>query len=678
MPDLNDHPSSPGSGGSQRERGQIIVIMAGAMIALLVMAGLATDAGILFVRKSQLDRAVDAAVLAGITELASDVDAATALTAANTRGQQLLAANDVFTEASTECPDTPDPGFWETYDYCGKSLPGLMPGAIRYHAEVRWQSEVYFMRLLGFDTFPLRAEATAEYIPIVDLYSSQAMETSILQTSTQSIFGPGSCASMGDPYTPTSSPYWGELEGVYTYRISIPSSYEHDRLRVEIFDPDTYNAAPTPTYRTYGLNGVLETATPPDTANACKNNARVEPCLVDRGVDENFWWYERTDENRTPPTCSTPGSYTPDYNTRTEYRLYYYKQLTDGSLQRVDLASYIGESDGAGGNAAEAAATDMRWVSPGAPAGERMPQFTVAQVYAGLYDPSLYGDADYVLSPEEPATTMNAGCATCTANDDFIIHLQNDLPGIYMDPGSGGRDLFLDVIGKSGSSENGFELWAGPPRTADVADYQYTAPADINARQLYLTLKRQAGTPEKLHESENVAIYGRGHLPMNSNANNRVLIPLAYLGAEYSGQLMRVQIWDADAGAEQPIIFFFEGVPPTHWAACFGDGGPDAHKTKSENDCDEPVLLNGLQATEASWVANVHSFGSAGGNNSWAGYVDPVDGTEYPYFEFVVPSESPTGGVGFYGGRLYVSYDGGLHDTYGWKITLESRPFLVQ
>ena len=36
------------------------------------------------------------------------------------------------------------------------------------------------------------------------------------------------------------------------------------------------------------------------------------------------------------------------------------------------------------------------------------------------------------------------------------------------------------------------------------------------------------------------------------------------------------------------------------------------------------------------------------------------------------------GRMPFYGGRLIASYVGGNHDTYGWKMTIESRPFLVK
>ena len=54
------------------ERGQSIILLAGAMIALLVFVGLAVDAGVIYMGSLHLSRAVDAAVLAGVVELPND------------------------------------------------------------------------------------------------------------------------------------------------------------------------------------------------------------------------------------------------------------------------------------------------------------------------------------------------------------------------------------------------------------------------------------------------------------------------------------------------------------------------------------------------------------------------------------------------------------------------------
>ena len=53
----------------QKETGQSIVIIAVVMVALLAFVGLAIDLGLVWARRAQLVAAVDAAALAGVTEI---------------------------------------------------------------------------------------------------------------------------------------------------------------------------------------------------------------------------------------------------------------------------------------------------------------------------------------------------------------------------------------------------------------------------------------------------------------------------------------------------------------------------------------------------------------------------------------------------------------------------------
>ncbi|MCC6904360.1 MAG: hypothetical protein IT326_00860, partial [Anaerolineae bacterium] len=41
-----------------------------------------------------------------------------------------------------------------------------------------------------------------------------------------------------------------------------------------------------------------------------------------------------------------------------------------------------------------------------------------------------------------------------------------------------------------------------------------------------------------------------------------------------------------------------------------------------------------------------------------------------------LPSEAS--GTNFYGGNLSANYQAGTNDTYGWKIIVDSRPYLTQ
>jgi hypothetical protein len=589
----------------QQPRGQIIVVLAAGMVGLLVASGLAVDGGFLLMRQAQLERAVDIAALSGVTQMAVG-----GIPACNERAREFLSANGVQVEDDA---------------FVGEGHPADLPGAYRYRVAVDWESEVFFMRIIGFDNVPLHAEAEAEYYPQVDIYTGSTMETGVLQSSNQSIFGPQLCSDYGDPITPTNSQWHNDVDppGVYTYRIAIPSSYPYDRVRVEILDPDTYNQSSNST-TVERINFTTFNA-------SCSNSDRKDACAISTGEAGNPFWFMRIDENRgtgTDGQCGEPNSYTASRNTRTLYRLFYLRQMPTGHLAPVDLAYYIGARDGgAHANAAEAAATDLMWVSPTTVGAERM------------HAMSGYGPAETSLALPQNCDTARATyrpevTQPCSGNGDFIIEL-SELADVYVDPNTGVRFIYLQVQGLEGYSENGFEFWAGPPRSA------LQVPSNVNYRNLYV-----ARYGASAHSSAGVAIYGIGRLPMNSNTSNSVDIPLTYFGPEYAGQTLYIQLFDADAGAQGPIYFRFDTIPLSDWAACYGD---------SNGACQGRVGQDRLGPDQ---IPN---------SSVWTN----------PPYTLVIPNEE-TDGIPFYGGRLIANYQAGENDTYSWRIVLESRPFLVE
>jgi hypothetical protein len=680
------------------ESGQIILILALAMVGLLVAAGLATDAGVLFMRKALLDRAVDSAALAGVIELDATINPSAGsdpnMPRAHIRGMQYLAANDIVLTEGDDCPDLDNPfddnDFWSepnAHDYCGVRRQGSIPGSVRYAVYVRWSSPLFFMPIIGFDDVPLWASAEAEYMPLVDIYASDTNEIGVIKTSTQAIFGPDICPRFGDPYTPTTNPdgtdneSWDELGGAYTYRISVPPEFfegGRSQVRVEIFDPDTYNQ-PAATHDVHRLNGdLLENRT------NC-NYSNYSTCTIPTGDTANPVWFVTIDENRgrgNVGECWDSGPYDPEMNTRTLYRLYYYKQDTSGNLVPVDLAFYVGKND-YGADANEARATDMHWVAPGATGGELMPAFDGSEescIFDKLIDMGAVDIGDLVggydsfceVDGGEPhvntedcgafwnnhhgnpwedpsAYTDSVGCSPDT-NGDFIIDFDSEVPDIFEDPSTGVKQLFLQVRGFYGASENSYELWAGPSRTQDASNV--LAPSEVNARQVYLQVALAADPdPMILHRSRGVGVFGIGHLPMNSVTGLQIVdIPLTYLGPQFAGQDMVIQLYDPDAGAKDPILFYFDTVPLDEWAACYDDNGASAYATCSSLTPSQTRI----------GPANIET------NGYWTN----------PAYQFTVPSDAD--GVPFYGGRLYARYWAGDNDTYGWKITLEGRPFLTQ
>ena len=262
--------------------------------------------------------------------------------------------------------------------------------------------------------------------------------------------------------------------------------------------------------------------------------------------------------------------------------------------------------------------TDMRWVSPGAD----VPFSTV----------------------DDPGSPVPAIASTI---DSFEVDLTTDVPNIITDSESGDRYLYLGVTGLSGASENGYELWAGPP------DYVNSVPSEVNARNLHIL--NNPGS----HHAQGVEITAVNTLLQNSNISNPVNIPLATIGPEAAGQTLQLTMFDSDSGAQPPIVFYFDSIAftpdggnplgydpgSTDWAMAFAVSGQD----------DPDGVAEGVRCVPGScqtqWVNPGYQITIPGdlSNCDW----------QNPTAEDCTP---------FYGGRLMVRYDGGLSDTYAWEL----------
>jgi hypothetical protein len=186
-----------------------------------------------------------------------------------------------------------------------------------------------------------------------------------------------------------------------------------------------------------------------------------------------------------------------------------------------------------------------------------------------------------------------------------------EVPGdIYVSP-DGVRSVFLDVQALSGSSENGFDLWAGP-RYVDV-------PSEVNERNEWLV-----GHPGG-HDPAGATWFGVGHLPQNSNTGESdVLITLAYVPAAWAGREIRVSAFDNDLELAEALI----------------------------------VTINTMSI--ADWYDELE----LSGDGVWRHSVVTLPG----------PSEHT-----FYGGYLQVRYQAArAHDTFGWRLTAEAVPRLIE
>ncbi len=453
-----------------------------------------------------------------------------------------------------------------------------------------------------------------------DIYINRNMTSltkdGLINTSNLSVYGPSSCTSRGDPYSPYNSPFRppGYPPGAYTYRyrILVPANYPDNMLRIELFDPDTHNEninSATITHTNYAISqGLPITAT-----KTCISSARQNPCLIATDEetlvtttvtidDVNAFWFMRIDKNR-PANCSSSSSYNPSDNTTTVYQLFYHQENANGTVQEIPLATYTGRPD-------NLHQTDLHWVSPGAPSSFDYPG---------------------------PPTGVPADFGS------FQLNLDSDVPNIWTEQGTGNRYIYLNVTTVGGSSENGFEIWAGPD------DYVNSVPSEANARNVHVL-----DSPGS-HSSGGVEIFSIGYLPQNSNTDNRVNIPLTTIGPEYAGETVHISLFDSDTGTNPPITFFFDslaynpGPPATgDWFMEFGVGPMDPDGVLVSSRCD---------------------LSSGGCNNQW---IDPAYQITVPGNTENCDYSNPTAAdcTPFYGGRLYASYDGGLHDTYGWEVKI--------
>lgn len=463
----------------------------------------------------------------------------------------------------------------------------------------------------------------------------------------QTIFGPNICTAYGDPFSPLNS-IWAPGFYTYQYAIVIPPDYEHDLVRVELFDPDSINTAVNTATVFFSQTAIQYSLDndPPDNLRFpahgrvlnCMDHGygsnpqwQLQPCVIETGEREilyedptitldqiNPYWFMRQDQNRGAGpdhgngTCAVPSSYTPRYNTATVFELAY----TTDELARVPLASYTGQvGDGIRDDGDHQ--TDMRWVSPGA-----------AQA------------SDY---PVDPDTGQQV--AVPTEFGSFEIDLTTDVANIYVDPDTGDRFIHLDITTISGASAQGFDIWAGPPQP-DWA-------SDGNTRRLQLV-----DNPH-VDWSDGIRIVANGYAPRTTIYSLPINHPLLYVGPEFAGQTITVTAFDFDAGTQPPIAFLFDSlaftapdaqVAPiweeTDWGYLYGD----ADDPNTEGRCFH-VNVGGNNRCTNQWITPAYTI-----------TIPSDDQCDYqnPTMESCTP---------FYGGFLHGRVANNTFDTYNWGVS---------
>lgn len=174
----------------REERGQILVIVAGGLLAMIAMVGLVIDGGHAWGRQRQTQNGADAIAKAGATQILEWLDGATVTggdvgcAVENTAGENGVQLELVqYTEW--------DGSLMGTIPACGNTTP-VPAEAQGVRAVAREDFDTFLMQVVGFDQLTARADAIAVVGPITG--TSPALPVTFPQTM-------GMCDDTGNVYT---------------------------------------------------------------------------------------------------------------------------------------------------------------------------------------------------------------------------------------------------------------------------------------------------------------------------------------------------------------------------------------------------------------------------------------------------------------------------------------------
>ncbi len=295
-----------------RRRGMTLILVSVIFFLFLIpIIALGIDAGIYYLRKNQIQKAADAAALAGAFQLANLRTKTYADTMAGYYAG--LPDNGAYVNGTRGC--TFSTAFPATDTY-------VSPPVTRsnwYRVDIYRPEPTIFARIFGLRSMRIGATATALFTTLAPLDIKGLGTYGVAPGPVNlSLFGPDglySCYStrfLNDKVTPNTR-YTGEG---YNFLVQVPTSYTNTTL--EIFDPDCYNAG----------------------------------AIADAGGTDSSGNPLRIDEFRTP-TGSTPTPNSDDATT-TRYALYWDNNTPANASDDVLISQKSFGFD---------SATDMKWDS---------------------------------------------------------------------------------------------------------------------------------------------------------------------------------------------------------------------------------------------------------------------------------------------------------------------------
>lgn len=261
------------------DRGAALVWMAGSLVTLLAVSAFAVDLGWFYLNNSRLQSAADAAALAGVVNLPGFPDTATA---------------DAETAAGVNGFPVP----------AEATLTDAILADNEYQVELRAEVSTFFLKVIGFDTFAMSQEATAQYIKPVRLGSPSNQFGGPGDNFWAAINGRYTEIQQGDPYASECITHNGDggpfgcsgatntefRPGGYYYAVEVGAGSSD--LSVEFYDGGHF----VESVGCVSGNSASGTSDPSDTS--------WRPCWSDRGVNLEYVLYE-PDSTPSDPSDNT-------------------------------------------------------------------------------------------------------------------------------------------------------------------------------------------------------------------------------------------------------------------------------------------------------------------------------------------------------------------------------------
>lgn len=430
-----------------RRAGVTVVLVALMLTSLIGIIALAVDMGVYYLRKNEMQKAADAAALAGAYQLAhfqprSYADQIAAYYAALPTNGKFQSGTQQVAPPGQFATGPRDLKFSTVYPATNNSVTPPKVENNWYEVKISRPEPTIFAGFLGFQFMHIEASATALFTTNVKLDIKGLGTYGVAPGPVNlSVFGPNGKYSFGDCYS-TQFLDDGDPNPLYSgngydFFIEAPKTYDPNNrdFVVEVFDPDCWNSDSN----------------------------------INAGDDK------RVDEFRT----STGNSGAPNATdaTVTKYTLYYDNNTPNDPSDDIKLDQKSVGFD---------SSTDMKW------------------------------------------------------DQMFNVRQYPQFPG----------DLRLNVTSTSGSSENGFDLRAGPKRAAN----------------------------EEWDPTKGLKITGDGHLPINFNQSGNVNIALGTIPVEAAGGNLTIRKFDTDVGA-QSITYTCDSLPGKSWSGVLSLNGQFASDT---------------------------------------------------------------------------------------------------